>query len=152
MISLRPINRRNLDAIFKLAVHPSQQGFVTANPKTLAELPHVAGGYMFAIYRDEAAVGLLALIDLREHDEFFADDDREAAFLLRLMVGADFQGQGIGRAALALAIDWARARGNSAFQTTIVPGNEAARKLYASFGMRETGRIIEGETEMSLKL
>jgi diamine N-acetyltransferase len=152
MISLRPVTRKNLDALFNLAVHPDQRDFVSPNPKTLAQLPLVPGGYMFAIYRNEDVAGLLALIDFREHDEFFEGDDRNAAFMMRLMVGADFQGQGIGSAVVAQAIDWARARGNSAFQTSIVPGNEPARRLYAAQGLRETGRMIEGEIEMSLTL
>jgi hypothetical protein len=33
-----------------------------------------------------------------------------------------------------------------------VPGNEAARRLYAAYGLRETGRMIEGEIEMALAL
>jgi diamine N-acetyltransferase len=152
MISLRPVTRKNLDALFNLAVHPDQHGFVSPNPKTLAQLPLVPGGYLFAIYRDEDVAGLLAMIDFREHDEFFDGDDRNAAFMMRLMVGAGFQGKGVGSAAVRLAIDWARVRGNSAFQTSIVPGNEAARRLYAAHGLRETGRIIEGEIEMSLTL
>ncbi len=152
MISLRPVTRKNLDALFDLSVHPDQQDFVSPNPKTLAQLPLVPGGYLFAIYRDEDVAGLMALIDFREHDEFFDGDDRNAAFLMRLMVGADFQGQGVGRAALVQAIDWARMRGNSAFQTSIVPGNIAAQRLYATHGLRETGRMIEGEVEMALAL
>jgi diamine N-acetyltransferase len=152
VISLRPVTRQNLDALFSLAVHPDQQGYVSPNPKTLAELPLVPGGCMFAVYRNEDVAGLLALIDFREHDVFFEGDDRTAAFMLRLMVGADFQGRGIGSAVVAQAIDWARSRGNSAFQTSIVPGNEGARRVYAAHGLRETGRMIEGEIEMSLPL
>jgi diamine N-acetyltransferase len=152
MISLRPVTRQNLDALFDMAVHPDQQGLVSPNPKTLAQLPLVPGGHLFAIYRGEVVAGLLALIDLRDHDEVLEGDDRNAAFLMRLMVGAAFQGQGIGGAALDLAIAWARGRGNSAFQTSIVPGNDAARRLYISRGMQETGRMIEGEIELAMPL
>jgi diamine N-acetyltransferase len=152
MISLRPINRSNLDQVFNLAVHPAQQGFVTPNPKTLAEIHYISGGHVFAICKNDDIAGLLAMIDLREHDELLAGDDPEAAFMLRLMVGAAFQGQGVGNGAVALAIDWAKGRANSQFQTAYVKGNEAARKLYAAHGLRETGRLIEGEIEMSLKL
>jgi diamine N-acetyltransferase len=152
MISLQPVTRENLDRLFDLAVHPAQQGFVTPNPKTLAEIHYVSGGYVFAICRGDDIAGLLAMIDLREHDQLLEGDDPEAAFMLRLMVGAEFQGQGIGSAAVAKAIDWARKRRNSRFQTTFVPGNDGARKLYAAHGLCETGRTIEGEIEMSLTL
>jgi diamine N-acetyltransferase len=152
MISLRPVNRGNLDTLFNLAVHPAQEGFVTPNIKTLAEIHYTSGGYVFAICNDDDIVGLLAMIDLREHDALLEGDDPNAAFMLRLMVGAQFQGRGIGTGAVAKAIDWARDRGNSQFQTAYVPGNDAARKLYAAHSLRETGRLIEGEIEMSLKL
>lgn len=152
MISLRPVNRSNLDKVFSLAVHPGQQGFVTPNPKTLAEIHYISGGYVFAICKDDDIAGLLAMIDLREYDELLEGDDPEAAFMLRLMVAAEFQGQGVGSGAVALGIDWAKGRGNSQLQTTYVPGNEAARRLYAAHGLCETGRLIEGEVEMSLKL
>jgi diamine N-acetyltransferase len=152
MITLQPVDRGNLDKVFELAVHPAQQGFVTPNPKTLAEIHYIRGGYVFAICKEAEVAGLLAMIDLREHDELLEGDDPNAAFMLRLMVGAEFQGQGIGKGAVAHAIDWARNRGNSQFQTAYVPGNDAACKLYASHGLRETGRLIEGEIEMSLKL
>ncbi|MFN5999323.1 MAG: GNAT family N-acetyltransferase [Paracoccaceae bacterium] len=152
MISLRPVNLGNLDTLFNLAVHPAQKGLVTPNPKTLAEIHYTSGGYVFAICNDDDIVGLLAMIDLREHDELLDGDDPNAAFMLRLMVGAEFQGQGFGKGAVAKAIAWAKDRGNSQFQTAYVPGNEAARRLYESFGLRETGRLIEGEIEMSLKL
>jgi diamine N-acetyltransferase len=152
MIALRPVDLGNLDRLFNLSVHPAQQGFVTPNPKTLAEIHYTSGGYVFAICRGDDVVGLLAMIDLREHDELLDGDDPQAAFMLRLMVGAEYQGQGIGKAAVALAIDWARCRGNSQFQTAYVPGNEAAHALYASQGLRETGRRIDGEIEMSMTL
>ena len=152
MISLRPVVRADLDALFALKVRPDQQAFVAPNPVTLAEVHYISGGYAFSIWADETIVGLLAMIDFREHEELFEDDDPTAAFMLRLMIGADHQGHGHGRVAVARAIDWARSRNNGCFQTSCAPENEAARRFYQSMGLTETGRIVEGEIELSLNL
>ena len=152
MVTLDPVVRDDLDTLFALDVLPAQRGWVAPNPITLAELSYTTGGYVFTIRRDSEIVGLLAMIDFREHDDLFEDDDPEAAFMMRLMVDAKVQRQGIGRAATAHAINWARERGNGCFQTSIVPGNDPALQLYRSLGLRETGRIVEDEIELSLKL
>jgi len=152
MISLRPVVRPDLDALFDLKVHPEQQAFVAPNAVTLAEIHYIVGGYVFGIWAGEKVVGLLAMIDFREHDELLDDDDPFAAFMLRLMVDADHQGQGYGRAAVERAIDWARGRNNTRFQTSFAPANGAARRFYQAIGLRETGRIVEDEVEMSLDL
>jgi diamine N-acetyltransferase len=150
MVSLRPVVRNDLDHLFSLSVRPDQTDFVAPNAVTLAEISYLSGGYVFAIWESQVIVGLLAMIDFREHDELFKDDDPQAAFMLRLMVGAEFQGRGIGRLATELAINWARTRNNSCFQTSFAPGNEVAKQLYLSVGLRETGRIVEDEVEMEL--
>ena len=152
MVSLRPVTAGDLDTLFALKVHPAQNDFVAPNAVTLAEIAYKTGGYAFAIRKDEEVVGLLAMIDFREHDDLLEGDDPEAAFMLRLMVDNRFQRQGIARAAVALSIGWARRRGNSRFQTSCAPGNAAARRLYESFGLRATGRIVEDEVELSLDL
>jgi diamine N-acetyltransferase len=152
MISLRQVVRADLDRLFELKVHPGQQALVAPNAVTLAEIHYISGGYAFTIWANDEIVGLLAMIDFREHDELFEGDDPAAAFMLRLMIGAAHQGQGYGRAAVERAIDWARGRNNTRFQTSFVPANEAARRLYEAVGLRETGRIVEDEVEMSLDL
>lgn len=152
MISLRPVIGADLDTLFALNVYPAQQNFVAPNAVTLAEIHYISGGHVFAICASEEIVGLLAMIDFRMHDELFEGDDPMAAFMLRLMIGADHQGLGYGRAAVGAAIDWARNRNNTCFQTSIAPTNEVAGKLYRSLGLRETGRIVEDEVEMSMDL
>lgn len=152
MVSLRPVTAGDLDALFALKVHPAQDGFVAPSAVTLAEIAWKTGGYAFAIRKKDDIVGLMAMIDFREHDDLLEGDDPGAAFMLRLMVDARFQRQGIARAAVALAIEWARERRNSCFQTSCAPGNAAARRLYETLGLRATGRIVEDEVELNLDL
>lgn len=152
MISLRPVVRADLDTLFDLKLHAEQHSFVAPNAVTLAEIHYISGGYALSVWAKEEIVGLLAMIDFREHDELFEGDDPTAAFMLRLMIDADHQGNGYGRAAVNLAIAWAKSRRNTRFQTSFAPANKAARRLYESVGLRETGRIVEDEVETSLNL
>ncbi|KAA9005656.1 GNAT family N-acetyltransferase [Histidinibacterium aquaticum] len=123
-----------------------------------SECPYVRGirlhlrGLRFSIRHAEEIVGLMGLIDLREHDELEEGDDPNAAFLMRMMIGSEHQGQGFGTSAMHHAISWARARGNSAFQTSVVPGNHAALRFYVSLGLNRTGRVVEDEIELTMGL
>lgn len=152
MISLRPVVRGDLDCLFKLSVAPHQSGYVAPNVVTLAEFAYVSGGYVFTVRRADEIIGLMGIIDFREHEDLEEGDDPNAAFLMRMMIGSDHQRNGYGTAALNLAIGWARTRENSAFQTGVVPGNDAALKFYEALGMSRTGRIVEDEIELELKL
>ena len=152
MISLTPVVRDDLDALFALQVRADQKQHVAPNSISIAEFAYLTGGYVFSIRSDAKIVGLLGLIDFREHDELEDGDDPNAAFLMRMMVADTYQGQGIGKAAMQLALDWARQRGNSCFQTSVVPGNDAALRFYQKIGLRKTGRIVEDEIEMSMSL
>jgi len=151
-VRLEPVERSDLETLFALEVAPGQVRLVAPNPITLAEMAYCPGGYVFSVWSGGDIVGLLGLIDMREHDEVEEGDDPNAAFLMRMMIAAPFQGRGIGRAALGLAIDWARHRVNSSFQTSIVPGNAVAQSLYEAVGLTLTGRLTEGELELHLDL
>jgi diamine N-acetyltransferase len=152
MISIKIVVRDDLDHLFALQVHPEQRDYVAANPISIAEFAYVSGGYVFSIWSDDEIVGLMGIIDFQEHKELEDGDDPGAAFLMRMMVADRHQGRGIGKAAMLLAFDWARTRGNTCFQTGVVPGNEDATRFYEAIGLQKTGRIVEGEIEMSRRL
>lgn len=152
MIEIKPVVRDDVETLFALRVAPEQTDFVAPNALTLAEFAHIAGGYVFTIWSDGLAVGLMGLIDLREHDELEEGDDPEAVFLMRMMIAEEHQRQGIGQAAMERALAWARERGNTCFQTSVVPGNMGAEAFYHAVGLRRTGRMVEGEIEMSVGL
>jgi len=56
-----------------------------------------------------------------------------------LMVAADARRQGVGSALLRAAVDWARAAGVRKLELHVFPWNEAAIKLYESFGFEREG-------------
>ncbi|SMY07176.1 GNAT family N-acetyltransferase [Flavimaricola marinus] len=152
MITLRPVERDDLHPLFRLKVTAEQDGWVAPNEFTLAQAPYETGAYVFAIRNDDEIVGLLAMIDFREHAYVMEGEDREAANLWRLLIGADHQNKGYGRAAMGLAFDWARARGNPRFGTSVVPENAAGLAFYRSLGLEPTGLIVDGETVLSRDL
>jgi diamine N-acetyltransferase len=152
MISLRPVLRGDLECLFKLSVAPHQSRYVAPNVLTLAEFAYISGGYVFTVRRADEIIGLMGIVDFREHLELDEGDDPNAAFLMRMMIGSEHQRKGYGKAALNLAIGWARTRKSSAFQTGVVPGNNAALQFYEALGLRRTGRIVEDEIELEMKL
>ncbi|MEO8244658.1 MAG: GNAT family N-acetyltransferase [bacterium] len=152
MVTITPVTRDDLDALFALTVGASQEGFVAPNTKSLAEIAYLPGAYAFAIRHDDLIVGLMGIVDCREYDALGSGDDPNAAFLMRLMIGEEFQRRGHGRAAMQLALTWAKSRQNSCFQTSFVPENAGAALFYASLGLQKTGRIVADEIEMSIDL
>ena len=56
-----------------------------------------------------------------------------------LMVAVGARRQGVGRALLQAAVDWARAAGVRKLELHVFPWNEAAIKLYESFGFEREG-------------
>jgi RimJ/RimL family protein N-acetyltransferase len=58
---------------------------------------------------------------------------------LGLMVAAGWRRQGIGRALLEAAVEWARDAGVRKLELHVFPHNEGAIKLYESFGFEREG-------------
>ena len=56
-----------------------------------------------------------------------------------LMVAAGARRQGVGKALLQAAVDWARAAGVRKLELHVFPWNEAAIKLYEGFGFEREG-------------
>lgn len=63
-----------------------------------------------------------------------------------LVIDADRQGEGNGRAAIAALLQRFRDAGAVEAALSYQPENGRARALYASLGFRETGELAEGET------
>ena len=152
MIELRPVTLQNWETLIKLKVRDDQRGFVASNLYSIAQAQfgeEFEGHwdlYPFGIYAREEPVGFLMY-------GFNFDYPVYEAFIIRLMVDENQQGKGYGRAGMEKALEVFRADERiHAVGISYEPHNEGARKLYASLGFVETGRIVDEETEAILKL
>lgn len=71
------------------------------------------------------------------------------------MIDRQHQGKGYGTEAVRLALDFIRTYpcGSAEYcWLSYEPENDVARKLYNSFGFRETGEMDEGEVVAALRL
>jgi diamine N-acetyltransferase len=143
-ISLREITPENYSSIISMQVREDQKGFVASNVHSLAEAHVFPGRCPLAIYADETPVGFLMYVNL---------EDRQQHWIFRLMIAAEHQGQGYGRAAMLLLIDRMRAIPDCRqIYISYEPENDVARKLYASLGFAATGEFEGGEEVARLEL
>ncbi len=151
-ITLTPVTRDDVKPLVKLTVAAAQENFVAPNAVSLAQAHYETGAYPFVIWAGDKRVGLIQVIDFREHDFVELYDDPTGAYLWRLSIGQEFQAKGYGKAALLSLLDWARERGNTSMTTSAVPKNAVAINLYESLGFDKTGRMVEGEIELKMPL
>jgi RimJ/RimL family protein N-acetyltransferase len=99
--------------------------------KAVRRYPHAAV-YVAEREEDGAIVGRLSLArDTHPASPHVAD--------LGLMVAADARRQGVGRALLEAAVEWARGAGIRKLELHVFPWNEPAIQLYERFGFEREG-------------
>jgi SAM-dependent methyltransferase len=143
-VSLREMTADNVGAVCDLSLAPGQERYAAPAAHTLAEAQFDPRGWVRAIYAGEQPVGLLALI---------ADAPAARYELVRLMIGAEHQGRGYGRAAIGLLAEHVRSLpGARELLAAYIPGPEDPSGFYAALGFRDTGRIEHGEAMVALAL
>jgi len=144
IVHLREINQDNWKQAIRLAVAPDQKRFVASNLYSIAEAIFNPTFAPLAIYNEaETMVGFLM------HG---ANPDNDELWILRLMVGQQYQGRGYGRAAMEEIIRRLQARPDcQEIFTSYKPGNHVAARLYQSLGFEDTGRIEDGELVVCLR-
>ncbi|WP_435258915.1 GNAT family N-acetyltransferase [Thioclava sp. FR2] len=147
-----PVRRAHLAALFALNVRPDQRDLVASNVKTLAEAAYEEGAQVWGLWLGEKPVGLMAMVDFRKATDLLPGDDPTAAYLWRLMIAADSQGQGLGRTALGMAIDTARDWGFDRLKLGVADLDHSNIGFYRRFGFQETGEVIDGDRMMTLAL
>ncbi|KGM31526.1 hypothetical protein P409_26685 [Inquilinus limosus MP06] len=127
-------------AVFgSLRVAPGQAGFVAANADSIAEADDSPWCVPLGVC-DAAHGGPVGFV-------MHALDPQDGhRWIYRLMIDARYQGRGFGRSALraTLGILDRLPRGERVL-LGVVPGNTAARRLYASEGFVETGETLGDE-------
>ena len=141
MITLKPINKENIDEIIVLKVGKQQEGFVSTVAESLAEATaYKDTAFPFAVYENDTLVGFI-MLGYYEKKQYYT--------LWKLLIDEKYQNKGYGRAALKLGIGYLKDsfKANRVY-TGVVPDNEAAKHLYSSFGFAETGVVEDGMIEM----
>jgi len=152
MPEIRPVTKDNWQKLIKLKVRDDQKHFVASNVYSIAQAQfgdEYEGHWdlhPFGIYEGDTPVGFLMYALNFEHPQ-------QQAYIQRLMVDEKFQGQGYGKFGMEWMLELFRVDERiKEVSISYEPENEGARKLYASLGFTETGRIIEEEVEAVLKL
>ena len=141
--SLREITKETVRQITALEVGPEQHGLVAANSVSIAEAYFEPKAWFRAIYHGEEPAGFVMV---------WRDPAEQVFYIWRFMVDARFQGRGVGRRALELLIDEARADGVPEVTLSVVPGPGSALAFYERCGFVATGEMHGGEAEMKLTL
>jgi diamine N-acetyltransferase len=149
-VTLREITAETVLPVIKLSVADDQTQFVAPNAVSLAQALFAPEAWYRAIYVGEEPAGFVML-----EDQSLRAPPPEApeVGLWRLMVDRSFQGQGVGRAAMAQVIEHVRRKGVfTALLTSYVPGPGCPEPFYLGLGFRHTGRMDGEEVVLELPL
>lgn len=143
MVELRQITKDNYEECISLKVSESQKAFVSPNVHSLAQAwVYYDTAFPFAIYADDTMVGFI-MLGYYKAEGYYT--------LWKFMIDEKYQNKGYGKKALRLGIDYLVDRFNvKEIYTAYYATNRIARELYASFGFRETGEVVENQIGMKL--
>ena len=154
-LSVQPVTKSNWQALTKLEVREDQKGFVSSNVYSILESHYGydepdGGGHWemfpYGIYDDETPVGFFM------YGYNFSNQEFEA-FIIRLMVDQRQQGKGYGKFGMQQMLHVFRQEERiHNVGISYEPENEVARKLYASLGFVEPGKMLGDETLAILQL
>ena len=154
-IHLEKITWDNYYKITNLHVKKEQSSFVATNLRSLAHAyVALSGGeikpYPFGIYLGKKPIGFV-MIGYNGYEEGDPEFLKDTYFIWRFMIDRRYQGKGYGRQAFQLALDFVKTFpcGKSDLcWLSYEPENEAAKKLYASFGFVEVPEYYKEGEEM----
>ncbi len=131
-ILLKEINEENFRQCTKLTVADGQEHFVASNVYSIAESKIYSYLTPLAVNNGENLVGFAM---------YGRDPKDKTYWIMRLMIDAQFQGNGFGKAAILALIERIKQlpEGHEIF-LSYVPANIYAEKLYRSIGFERTGK------------
>ena len=143
------------DDVLDLKVSKEQKEFVANNTDSLVDAYFAIteegkSVYPLGIYYGKKAVGFLMIgynCVWRDNLDFA----RDSYYIWRFMIDKRYQGNGYGREALKLAVDFVRTApcGKAEYcWLSYEPENEVARKLYLSSGFEERPELCREDEEI----
>lgn len=160
MLRIEKVTANNVWEILKLRVGEGQKSFVAGNDVSIIEAyTTITGGghaFPFGVYDGDTPVGFFMVgFGTDEYWENPPEIAKNNYNLWRLMIDERYQNRGYGKETMKLALDFIRTQpcGKAEYcWLSYEPENEVARRLYYSFGFRETGDMDEEEVIAALKL
>lgn len=154
-IHLEKLTWDTVDDVLKLRVSKEQKEFVAKNSDSIIDAyffltEERKNVFTFGIYNEKKPVGFLMIgydCVWRENLDFA----KNSYYIWRFMIDRRYQGNGYGRAALKLAIDFVRTApcGKAEYcWLSYEPENEIARKLYLSMGFEEKLELCKEDEEI----
>ena len=152
-LHLEKVTWDNYDKICKLRVTKEQSNYVATNARSLihAYIALSQGEirpFPFGIYLGKKPIGFV-MIGYNGYEDGEPEYMKDSYFIWRFMIDKKYQGNGYGRKAFQLALDFVRTLPcgpSDICWLSYEPENEAAKKLYLSFGFEEDpAHYIEGE-------
>lgn len=153
MLKLRKLTSKNVWKIVNLEVYSNQKNMVATNAESIIEA-YIADkendiAYPFGIFDNNTPVGFLMIGYGVDHNWKDAPEILKNSYSLwRLMIDKKYQRKGYGRQAIQLALDFIKTWPNGEAEYCYLsyePENQIAKKLYESFGFKETGDKDEDE-------
>ena len=144
-VKLKEITPQNFRECINLKVADGQEKFVAANLMSIAQAKIYPTANPFAVYAEDKMVGFVM---------YGYDEDDKRFYLVRLMIDAENQGKGYGKAATWIVIEkMKQIKDCWEIYLSFVPENVNAERLYRSVGFERTGEISEdGEVVMRFDL
>jgi GNAT superfamily N-acetyltransferase len=150
MVSIRPIDDSNREAVEALEVSPEQDQFVSNVADSLLEAADESDGraLYWAIYADETPVGFVMISDDVGGPGYFPQ------YLWKLFIDQRYQGRGYGTATLDLVAEYFRKRPEvEIMRTSAGQGKGSPIGFYERCGFERTGDIVfDNEVLLQLKL
>lgn len=135
-IELKPITKDNWYDACQLKVKDSQKNFVAENGKSILQSIYESDydAKIMGVYDEDTMVGFM-MTGIAGKNE-----DPDARWIFRFMIGADYQGKGYGRTALEVYLAQVKSEGKyKQVKLSYVPDNHGAKALYEKLGFVEIG-------------
>jgi diamine N-acetyltransferase len=150
IVSLRPINDSNREAVEALRVSPAQEQFVSGVTESLLEAAAEPDGraLSWGVYADETPVGFVMISDEVGSAEYIAH------YLWKLLIDERYQRHGYGTETLDRIVAYFRGRpGVEVLWTSAGQGDGSPITFYERYGFEQTGEIVfDDEVLLRLRL
>ena len=150
MVTLRPLDDSNREAVIALRVSPQQLNFVASVADSLAEAEDEPDGraIQWAVYDDETPVVFVMISDEVGAPGYIPQ------YLWRLLIDERHQRKSYGTAALDLVVEYFRGRpGVEVMWTSTSLGDGSPLPFYERYGFEQTGDIVfDGEVLLRFPL